>query len=311
MIVCNNSLSRNTSSGNRGLNSRSISKRRRISTKNLQESLFRYISHDSMQFSRHGDLIAPRILDQPFGISLPAHIHTVPSKIESCIDETSPEGLLTAYWSLDNSDTIMRPSPGPEGQIPPVSSEHIPGLHTTLSTTFSMFHSVQEHSPTNHITHHSQYEDAPSLAYFPISSSLPSVAQETLLSQDYDIPPEFPEEQFITTSCYSSDNYSLGNVQKTSHSPTFTPSFSISLTTPSTLSDAFGVSMPYSGPIKDHILDVYTDIADVVWIVFLYSKNKEVRSYSIRCDVDKVPPHCVKDEFKTLSSAVYSHINFC
>ena len=255
-------------------------------------------------------LIAPRILDQPFGISSPAHIHTVASKIESCIDETSPGGLLTACWSLDNNDTIMRPSPGPEGQIPPVSSEHIPGLHTTLSTTFSMFHSVQEHSPTNiHIKHHSQYEDAPSLAYSPISSSLPSVAQETSSSQDHDIPPEFTGELFITTSCYSSDDYSPGNVQKTSHSPTFTPSFSTCLTTPSTLSYAFGVSMPYSGPIKDHILDVYTDIANVVWIVFLYSKNKEVRSHSIRCDVDNVPPHCVKDEFKTLSSAVYSLIS--
>ena len=60
----------------------------------------------------------------------------------------------------------------------------------------------------------------------------------------------------------------------------------------------------YSGPIRNHIVNMSTDADGVVWIVFPYSKNKEVKNHTIRCDVDKVPPSALRTEIKTVAAAV-------
>ena len=60
----------------------------------------------------------------------------------------------------------------------------------------------------------------------------------------------------------------------------------------------------YSGPIKNQILNMTTDENGIVWIVFPYSKNKEVKSHTIRCDVDKIPPSTLRDDIKTVAAAV-------
>lgn len=60
----------------------------------------------------------------------------------------------------------------------------------------------------------------------------------------------------------------------------------------------------YSGPIKNCIINMYTDADGVVWIVFPYSKNKEVKNHTIRCDVEKVPPSALREDIKTVSAAV-------
>jgi hypothetical protein len=60
----------------------------------------------------------------------------------------------------------------------------------------------------------------------------------------------------------------------------------------------------YSGPIRNQIVNMYTDEHGVVWIVFPYSKNKEVKNHTIRCDVDKVPPSALRPDIKTVSAAV-------
>jgi hypothetical protein len=60
----------------------------------------------------------------------------------------------------------------------------------------------------------------------------------------------------------------------------------------------------YSGPIRNHIVNMSTDDNGVVWIVFPYSKNKEVKNHTIRCDVDKVPPSALREDIKTVAAAV-------
>ena len=60
----------------------------------------------------------------------------------------------------------------------------------------------------------------------------------------------------------------------------------------------------YSGPIKNQIVNMYQDKDGVVWIMFPYSKNKEVKNHLIRCDVEKVPPSALREEIKTVSAAV-------
>jgi len=60
----------------------------------------------------------------------------------------------------------------------------------------------------------------------------------------------------------------------------------------------------YSGPIRNHIVNMTTDSNGVVWIVFPYSKNKEVKNHTIRCDVDKVPPSALRPDIKTVAAAV-------
>jgi hypothetical protein len=59
-----------------------------------------------------------------------------------------------------------------------------------------------------------------------------------------------------------------------------------------------------SGPIRNHIVNMSTDKNGVVWIVFPYSKNKQVKNHTIRCDVEKVPPSALRTEIKQVSAAV-------
>jgi|SRR5277367_608939 len=60
----------------------------------------------------------------------------------------------------------------------------------------------------------------------------------------------------------------------------------------------------YSGPIRNQIVNMSTDQDGVVWIVFPYSKNKEVKNHTIRCDVHTVPPSELRDDIKTVAAAV-------
>jgi hypothetical protein len=62
----------------------------------------------------------------------------------------------------------------------------------------------------------------------------------------------------------------------------------------------------YSGPIRNHIVSMSTDQNSIVWIVFPYSKNKEVKNHTIRCDVHTVPPNQLRDDIKTVAAAVLS-----
>jgi hypothetical protein len=71
-----------------------------------------------------------------------------------------------------------------------------------------------------------------------------------------------------------------------------------------TINPAHQVVANYSGPIRNHIVSMSTDGEGVVWIVFPYSKNKEVKNHTIRCDVDKVPPSALREDIKTVSAAV-------
>jgi hypothetical protein len=59
----------------------------------------------------------------------------------------------------------------------------------------------------------------------------------------------------------------------------------------------------YAGPIRKHIVNMSTD--KIIFMVFPYSKNKQVRNYSIRCDVEKVPPSALWPEIKQVSTAVH------
>jgi hypothetical protein len=71
-----------------------------------------------------------------------------------------------------------------------------------------------------------------------------------------------------------------------------------------TINPSHQIVANYSGPIRNHIVSMSTDAEGVVWIVFPYSKNKEVKNHTIRCDVDKVPPSALREDIKTVSAAV-------
>jgi hypothetical protein len=88
-----------------------------------------------------------------------------------------------------------------------------------------------------------------------------------------------------------------------------TPESPVSSSSPAPTSTAnpTPVIANYSGPIKNHIVNMYQDKDGIVWIVFPYSKNKEVKNHTIRCDVEKVPPSALREEIKTVSAAVASH----
>jgi len=73
-------------------------------------------------------------------------------------------------------------------------------------------------------------------------------------------------------------------------------------TTPSAV--ASHTAPNYSGPIRNTIVNMSTDKNGIVWIVFPYSKNKQIKNHTVRCDVDKVPPGMLKKEIKSVSAAV-------
>jgi hypothetical protein len=58
--------------------------------------------------------------------------------------------------------------------------------------------------------------------------------------------------------------------------------------------------------VRNHIISMSTGPDGVLWIVFPYSKNEEVKYHSIRCDVHTVPPSELRDDIKTIAAAVIS-----
>jgi len=83
------------------------------------------------------------------------------------------------------------------------------------------------------------------------------------------------------------------------------PTSSASPAPPTTPSAVANHTAPnYSGPIRNTIVNMSTDKNGVVWISFPYSKNKQIKNHTIRCDVENVPPSKLKKEIKSVSAAV-------
>ena len=64
----------------------------------------------------------------------------------------------------------------------------------------------------------------------------------------------------------------------------------------------------YYRPTNMEIINIYTDKKGVVlWIVFPYPK-KEVKIYTIRCDVHSLPPSALREDIKTVTTSVYIYL---
>jgi len=88
----------------------------------------------------------------------------------------------------------------------------------------------------------------------------------------------------------------------------FAPPLDVTCSPPSVIGtdDASPVRTNILGPMKTSIEALYTDDNHVTWMVFPYSKNKKVKRYKIRCDVETVPPNRVRNNVKTVRTAVDS-----
>jgi hypothetical protein len=82
-------------------------------------------------------------------------------------------------------------------------------------------------------------------------------------------------------------------------------SYSVPPSSGARLASIFDASVPYSGPVKDCVTNISIDGDNIVWVNFLYSKNKELRVYRMRCDIDKVPSEFVIPHVKSVDTAVY------
>lgn len=120
--------------------------------------------------------------------------------------------------------------------------------------------------------------------------------------------PSHPSQPSIYTDYFSNaptESLCLFNDIEAQFYPTpLSPTSSSSPGPNFTSSNSTTVIPNYSGPIRNHIVNMSTDENGVVWIVFPYSKNKEVKNHTIRCDVDKVPPSALREDIKTVSAAV-------
>ena len=200
---------------------------------------------------------------------------------------------------------------------PPMSSEEIlqsQNFHTSngghdFTTPRSAFMApspaaVSDHSEVSAYSSSSSenseavYPSPGPQAYTALGQSSDYVAEPLISGQD-----AYYQEYFANTReslCVFND------IEAQYHpSPTSFVSSESPVPSMSTTSSVQGLAN-YSGPIRNHIVSMSADQNGVVWIVFPYSKNKEVKNHTIRCDVHTVPPNELRDDIKTVAAAVTS-----
>ena len=141
----------------------------------------------------------------------------------------------------------------------------------------------------------------------PYPSPGPQAYTSLAQSNNYVAEPLIPASTVYYSDYFANSTESLclfNDIQAQYYPSPISPTSSSSPVPTTSVSTPIQVVANYSGPIRNHIVNMSTDENGVVWIVFPYSKNKEVKNHTIRCDVDKVPPSALRDDIKTVAAAV-------